>query len=102
MLKLPAEPLPGEAAVYTDKSRKAYQAASMKRGAWRTLGFRSIPLMIRAFKAGFRQRKTMGDPWQQGGVLVVDRGGKLLWSFASEAAGHHPPIQAALGALRSA
>ena len=40
--------------------------------------------------AGFRQGKVRGDPWQQGGVLVVLPGGRVVYRYLSSAAGDHP------------
>jgi hypothetical protein len=57
---------------------------------------------LRATKAGFRQGKTQGDPWQQGGVLVVRRGGALEWGYASATAGDHPPLDAVFEAATRA
>jgi hypothetical protein len=57
---------------------------------------------LRATRAGFRQGKTQGDPWQQGGVLVVRRGGALEWGYASATAGDHPPLDAVFEAATRA
>jgi hypothetical protein len=81
-----------------------------RRESYRFLGFKRQPLMLlthpslwanglRATRAGFRQGKTQGDPWQQGGVLVVRRGGGVEYAYASATAGDHPPLD---GVLRAA
>ena len=57
---------------------------------------------LRAARAGFRQGATQGDPWQQGGVLVVKRGGALEYGFASAVAGDHPPIELVMKHARAA
>ena len=46
---------------------------------------------VRAFGSGNRQGRTQGDPWQQGGVLVVSPlrdGGRVLLQHAASEAGH--------------
>ena len=53
--------------VYTDPSREVFLLAGMKRKFG--LGLATVGGAIRAAKAGARQGKTQGDPWQQGGVL---------------------------------
>ena len=102
ILKLPAEPQPGEPRIYSDSRLDAFKAAGLKYGAWRTLGPKALGHSISALRAGFRQHKTMGKPWQQGGVLVVAPGGKLLYSYASEEAGDHPKFADVLAALPAA
>lgn len=72
--------------IYTDPSLAAYRAAHLKRGRFITpaLAFRSI----RALARGFRQATSIqGDADQQGGVLVVDTTGRILWQHISQGAG---------------
>ena len=76
--------------VDVDTSLAAYKAAEFKAGMGSPL--RLVRNGIRAFRKGFRQVKTQGDAFQLGGVLVVDRGGNVLFYFASREAGDHPPI----------
>lgn len=83
-----------------------------KRLSYRHLGFKHQRSLLfhpsvwrsaaRAWKAGFRQTRTLGDPWQQGGVLVVRRGGALAWGFASATAGDHPSLDLVLAEARAA
>ena len=55
---------------------------------------------MRAFRAGFRQARTRGDPWQQGGVLVLDRLGRIAWRHVSETLGEHAEPADVIAALR--
>lgn len=85
--------------LFTDPSLQVYERAGMKYGMgslWTTMKNAG-----RALASGHLQGMTKGTALQQGGVLVVDRGGDLLYSFASESAGELPPIAEILGALRS-
>lgn len=78
----------------------SYDAAGFKHGILKTVNPTSLRRGMRARSEGFRQRRTMGDPFQQGGVLVVAPNGQLLYSYTSNEAGDHPPIADVLGSLR--
>jgi hypothetical protein len=75
--------LPDSVTLLTDPSRKSYQAAGLKRSALLTLGPRGWLPFIRTLRKGFRQGKILGDPWQQGGTLVVAKGGEVLYRHVS-------------------
>jgi AhpC/TSA antioxidant enzyme len=87
-------------AVYTDPSLAAYRAAQLERGVLRTLDPRGYGKALRAMAAGQRQGRTQGDPWQQGGVLVVGKDGRVLWQHASARAGDNAAPAQILAALR--
>lgn len=78
--------------VWTDPKRKTYAHLGFKRGWLSVLDGASLRYSLRAMQAGFRQGKTQGDPIQQGGVLVVKRGGEVVYGYASAVAGDHPPV----------
>jgi hypothetical protein len=73
--------------VYTDPSLAVYKAAELKRGVTKTLDPRALGGTIRAFMRGGRQGRTQGDPWQQGGVLVIGTDGAVLWHQVSDRPG---------------
>jgi len=91
--------LPSSMALLTDPSREAYRAAGLRRSALLTLGPWSWLPFARTLWHGFRQRRTAGDPWQQGGALVVARGGEVLFRHASWHPGDQVSPAALLGAL---
>jgi len=91
-----------DAPLYTDPSRKTYDAAGLHRGVGRTLGASSIMSGVRALKKGHIQGLTKGDAWQQGGVFVFGPGDAEYFAYASKEAGDHPDPSALLDALRSA
>lgn len=88
--------------IYTDTSLAAYQAAELKRGLTRTFDPRALGGTIRAFREGFRQGRTQGDLWQQGGVLVIATDGRVLWQHASDRPGDNASAAEIISALRHA
>lgn len=82
-----------ELPVWTDPRRQTYAHLGFKRGWGTVFDSAALKYAVRAMKAGFRQGKTQGDPFQQGGVLVVKQGGAVEYGYASATAGDHPPIE---------
>jgi peroxiredoxin len=83
--------------VYSDEKKASYQALRMKRGLFTLLDPRVV---FKNFLAPFkyRQRKTMGDPLQQGGVAVVRPDGTMPFKHISQFAGDHPKPEAVVAA----
>ena len=55
-----------------DPRRRTYRHLGFKRGPGSTLlSLATMKHALRAWRKGFRQGATQGDPWQQGGVLVA-------------------------------
>jgi hypothetical protein len=75
--------------LFTDPSLAVYKAAELKRGVTKTLDPRALRSTIKAFAAGGRQGRLQGDPWQQGGVLVIGTGGDVKWHHASDRPDDH-------------
>jgi hypothetical protein len=94
---------PPSVTVLTDPSRKAYDLAGMKRSVVLTLlNPRSVVRWGRARMKGFRQGRTAGDAWQQGGALVVQPGGKVTFRYISLGPGDHPAPKELVSALARA
>ena len=91
-----------EVPVWVDPKRATYSFLGFKRQLSTLFDPRVWANALRAGKAGFKQAKTAGDPWQQGGVLVVKRGGEAVWSYASATAGDHPPVDEVMAQARRA
>jgi len=91
------------ATTWVDQRRRTYRHLGFKRGPGSTL-FSAAALRhaLRAFRKGFRQGATQGDPWQQGGVLVVRAGGEPVLCHASEEAGDLAPTAEVMAAARRA
>lgn len=89
--------------VYVDPRRETYRYLGFKRGLLNTLfNPRTLLNGIRAMRSGARQGKPQGDPWQQGGALVVKKGGEVIYAFASASAGDHPSVNELLDAAKRA
>ena len=85
--------------VYTDPARRTYEALGMRRSVGATLGPASTAAFVRATLRGHRQTSIEGDPWQQGGLVVLAAGGGLLHVQRNRTAGDRPDVDAALAAL---
>jgi hypothetical protein len=88
--------------VWTDPRRESYRHLGFVRSWKALLDPRTFRFGLRAFRKGFRQGPTQGDPHQQGGVLVVEAGGKPVYGYASEVPGDMPPTEEVLAAARRA
>jgi alkyl-hydroperoxide reductase/thiol specific antioxidant family protein len=75
--------LPENATLLVDPGLRSYAEAGLRRSALLTLGPRGWIPYLRTMKKGFRQGRTRGDPWQQGGALVIARGGQVLFRHVS-------------------
>ena len=86
--------------VFSDVKKNAFAAAGMRRGMFSTLHWRLFANFWRAMRAGFRQTRIEGDPWQQGGVLVFAADGRLLHEQHDRVGGDPIDVGAVLAALR--
>jgi len=88
--------------VLSDTQRATFAAAGMRRSLWATLHWRLVKNAWRALRSGFRQTSVQGDPWQQGGVVVLDAGGALVHRQIDRAGGDPLDLDAVVGVVRSA
>jgi AhpC/TSA antioxidant enzyme len=85
--------------LYTDPSLATFEAAQLKRGVVNTLSLRALGGTLGSLARGQRQGRTQGDPWQQGGVVVVAPSGEVQWQHASERPGDNATVVQILQAL---
>jgi hypothetical protein len=85
--------------VLTDPSRQTYKAMGMIRGVLPTLGPGSAAAAVGAALRGHRQTTLEGDPWQQGGLVLVGRDSRILFLQRNRSAGDRPDLEGALAAL---
>lgn len=83
----------------TDPDLKAYAAAGLRRGLLTVVNPWAVGHAVRSLVGGHRQGSTQGDPWQQGGVFVIQPDNSVLFSYVSQEAGDHPQPSQILNAL---
>ena len=88
-----------DSTVLTDPDLVTYKAIGARSGLATTLGPAAWGAGIRALRSGARQTTTKGHPYQQGGLVVMAPGSKVLYEHISRAAGDHAPVPAVLAAL---
>lgn len=82
---------PGEA--YADKENKIYSALNLKRGFFATLFAKGAWTAYKqATSEGFQASGIKGDPFQLGGMLVVDPQAGILMEHHSQNVGDYPPV----------
>jgi len=85
--------------LFTDPSRDAYRACGFVRGIGSTFNGRALRAGLRAFSNGYRQGRTKGDPWQQGGALLVAPPNQVIAYQRSAHAGDHAKLSTLVTAL---
>ena len=93
-----AEQFSVTAPLYTDPKRASYAALGLPRQFG--LGLKSLARGKRATEGGFRQGKTQGDPWQQGGVVLFDGDGAVRWKDVDDGAGDVVDVAGLKAALK--
>ncbi len=73
----------------TDPSLGVYRAAGLERSAWATHGPGALVDFLRAAGRGHWPGKIDGDLQQQGGALLVDEGGTVVWAHRNATLGDH-------------
>ena len=84
-----------------DSGKQTYKALGFRHGVRSTLGPASMARGADASARGFHQGSTQGDPFQQGGTLVVAGGAPVLFQ-RSRFAGDHAPLEQVLAAAMMA
>ena len=76
--------------VYTDPTLASYRAAALARSAWATHGPFALVDFVRALTRGHRPGPIDGNLRQQGGALLFDDAGRIVWSHRNTSLGDHP------------
>ena len=88
--------------LWVDPDMIAYRAAGLERGVTKALSPRMLGHALRAMRAGHRQKRVQGDPWQMGGTFVVAPRDEVLFAHISREAGDHPDLADVLAVLGDA
>jgi len=89
-----------EGPLFVDTEGAAYRAVSLGRfRPWSLFSPRMLLNALRARRAGFKQGKVEGDPWQLGGTLVVAPGDRVLFAWRNRNADDDAPLDEVLAAL---
>jgi peroxiredoxin len=87
--------------VLTDPSRQTYCTLGMRRGLHRVLRPAVLLRAVEARRQGFRQSRVAGDPYQQGGIVII-AGSREVYRFISESPGDRPEPDTVMAALERA
>ncbi len=85
--------------LYVDPELASYRAAGLRRGMWRNFNPVSLAYAFRAMVRGNFQGRTKGDAEQQGGVLVVEPPGRVVYEHLSKVAGDNAPAEEVTGVV---
>ena len=85
--------------VFVDPSRDSYDAFGMRRGALEGMGLRTLRHGRRARRAGFRQTAVRGDPVQNGGVVVFNEDGDVIYVHIEQETGDLADLDEVIAAL---
>lgn len=85
--------------VYVDPSRASYEHFGMKRGMSEVFGPKSVKHSMRAMSQGHFQTKTRGDAFQNGGVVVIDDEGEIVYRHVEDEAGDLADLDEVIAAL---
>lgn len=85
--------------VYVDPGRLTYEHFGMRRSLTRVFGPRSIRHGMRAMKGGHFQTQTRGDAFQNGGVIVLDAAGNIVYEHIEAEAGDLADLDEVIAAL---
>jgi peroxiredoxin len=86
-------------ALFVDPTLRAFRTAGLVRGRASTYHPLAVLRGIGAMARGFRQVGRHGDVVQQGGTFVLGPGNRVRYEWRDRYAGHHPDLDAVVGAL---
>lgn len=85
-----------EGEIYCDPRLETFKAFGLNRGFFKTLGPASLMQGFSTMKKGFRQGKSAGDLWQQGGLFVIGPGNNTLFSHRNRFAGDQADLSSVI------
>jgi peroxiredoxin len=90
--------------VLADNDRVSYKAAGATKGGVGQLIGPSVVAkgVMTTLRTGKMQTRTIGDPAQLGGAMVIDQDGTIVWSKMARDASDNSPPEKILAALPTA
>jgi peroxiredoxin len=85
--------------VFVDPGVRSYEHFGMKRGLGEVLTLRSLRHAGRAIGGGHRQSPVRGDGLQNGGVVVIDRNGDVVYKHVEQETGDLADLNEVIAAL---
>lgn len=85
--------------VFADPGRASYKAFGMKHSVASLLKPSAFKNGVRATKNGFKQTATRGNPFQNGGVVVLDAAGEVRYVHIESEAGNLANMADVMAAL---
>ena len=79
------------ATIVTDSTLKIHEEAGLKRSLWATLGPKGVFQQLKALLTGHSQDGIKGDNWQQGGAVVLNDRGEVVYFRVSSSVGDFTP-----------
>ncbi len=88
--------------VLADERRQTYKIVGLKVGSLMDLLGPKVVAKgaLTTARTGMLQGKTIGNPAQLGGAMVIDRGGRIVWSHRAKDASDNASPQELLEAVR--
>ncbi len=82
--------------IYTDPSRQSYTILQFKKGIRSSVRLKTLTTGLKAIMEGHSQKSVQGDPWQQGGVIVITPGQSISFFYANQEAGDYVEVETIL------
>lgn len=86
--------------VFVDPGLRSYEHFGMKRGLREVLTIKSLMHAGRALGGGHRQSDIRGDGLQNGGVVVIDANGEVVFKHVEQETGDLADLDEVIAALR--
>ena len=85
--------------VFVDPGLRSYEHFGMKRGLGEVTTVKSLMHAGRALSRGHRQSGIRGDAVQNGGVVVLDGGGDVIYKHVEQETGDLADLDAVIAAI---
>ncbi|MBF0289489.1 MAG: AhpC/TSA family protein [SAR324 cluster bacterium] len=77
--------------IYTDPTRQSYKLLGFKKDVTSSLNMKTLKTGLKGLIEGHSQKSIQGDPWQQGGVIVITPEQSVPFFYVNQEAGDYAP-----------